>query len=106
MYDPRVDYRQGLARVHRQHQVACQTVAGTAWDDAQRRLRTGHCPSDFVDCAVASYGYNRESPLAGRFGGNLAGMAAIAGFGNGEIIEALVYHALYNLWHPGFARRA
>ena len=55
---------------------------------------------------VASYGYNRESPLAGRFGGNLAGMAAIAGFGNGEIIEALVYHALYNLWHPGFARRA
>ena len=72
-----VDDLQRLGRVHRQTQMARQSVARTAGNDAQRRLRVGQRACHFIDGTVATHGHHYVAPLGSTLAGQLCCVSPI-----------------------------
>ena len=72
-----VDNLNRLLQIHRKQQVAGQSVAGTARDDAESRLRMHDGTCHFVYRSVAANGNDDIDTLLHCLTGNLTGVSGI-----------------------------
>lgn len=73
----RVDHADGSLGVDGELEVACESVATAAGDDAQRRVGVDEGACYFVDRAVASYCYDNVDALACSLVGDYFGMTSV-----------------------------
>ena len=95
VYQPRIDYVQSALHVHGQHQMPCQSVARTAWYDAQCRLAVYQASRHLIDSAVATHCHYHIGSLVLILRSHLVGMSCILREIEFCVIALPVYMAFY-----------
>ena len=79
--------------------MACKAVAATTWDDGQCGGGVDECACNFVDGAIAPYGYYDVDAVGGRLACELLGVSGIFGVANSIVKLGCVDEATDALAH-------